>query len=78
LNETKTFSFCLVDLDNFKAYSDRYGYSKGSDILKWLGDLLQKITIDYGAPDDFLGHIGGDDFVMICSPEEYRRSAARS
>jgi diguanylate cyclase (GGDEF)-like protein len=69
LNETMKFSFCLIDLDNFKAYSDRYGYSRGSDVLKWLGDLLLNVKNHYGANDDFLGHIGGDDYVIICSPE---------
>ncbi len=69
LNETMKFSFCLIDLDNFKAYSDRYGYSRGSEVLKWLGDLLLEVKMNYGADNDFLGHIGGDDFVIICSPE---------
>jgi diguanylate cyclase (GGDEF)-like protein len=69
LNETTPFSFCLIDLDNFKAYSDRYGYSKGSDVLKWLGDLLLNVKKDFGTEEDFLGHIGGDDYVIICSPE---------
>ena len=66
---TKKFSFCLIDLDNFKAYSDKYGYAMGSDLLKWLGDILLKVKNDYGTTDDFLGHIGGDDYVIICSPE---------
>lgn len=69
LNETRKFSFCLVDLDNFKAFNDRYGYAKGSDVIKWVGDFLSGIKKDLGTPEDFLGHIGGDDFVVICSPE---------
>jgi len=69
LNETQKFSFCLVDLDNFKAFNDRYGYSRGSDVIKWVGELLSRIKKDYGSNEDFLGHIGGDDFVIICSPE---------
>ncbi|MEW6109640.1 MAG: diguanylate cyclase [Nitrospirota bacterium] len=77
LNETQKFSFCLIDLDNFKAFSDRYGYSKGSDVLKWLGDLLARIKKDFGAHDDFLGHIGGDDFVIICSPERVQRICSK-
>jgi GGDEF domain-containing protein len=69
LNDTEKFSFCLVDLDNFKAFNDRYGYARGSDVIKWLGETLTRIREDLGTTDDFLGHIGGDDFVIICSPE---------
>lgn len=69
LNETQSFSFCLIDLDNFKAYNDRYSYARGSDLIKWMSEMLIAITKEYGAPDDFLGHIGGDDFVIICSPD---------
>lgn len=69
LNDTEKFSFCLVDLDNFKAFNDRYGYARGSDIIKWLGEALTGIKKELGSPHDFLGHIGGDDFVIICSPE---------
>ena len=69
LNETQSFSFCLIDLDNFKAFNDRYSYARGSDLIKWLADLLISIKGEYGAEDDFLGHIGGDDFILICSPD---------
>lgn len=69
LNETQRFSFCLIDLDNFKAYNDRYSYARGSDLIKWLSELLVNIKKEHGAPEDFLGHIGGDDFVLICSPD---------
>ncbi len=78
LNETQKFSFCLIDLDNFKAFSDRYGYAKGSEVLKWLGDLLFKIKMDFGTPDDFLGHIGGDDYVIICSPERVQKICSKT
>jgi GGDEF domain-containing protein/CHASE3 domain sensor protein len=69
LNENENFSFCLIDLDNFKAFSDRYGFAKGSDVLKWVGDILLEIVKTAGTDEDFLGHIGGDDFVIICAPE---------
>jgi GGDEF domain-containing protein len=69
LNDTEKFSFCLVDLDNFKAFNDRYGYARGSDVIKWLAEVLSGIKKDIGTSHDFLGHIGGDDFVIICSPE---------
>ena len=73
LNETQSFSFCLVDLDNFKAYNDRYSYARGSDLIKWMSDMLTAIKKEYGTPEDFLGHIGGDDFVIICSPERIQK-----
>jgi GGDEF domain-containing protein/CHASE3 domain sensor protein len=69
LNENENFSFCLIDLDNFKAFSDRYGFAKGSDVLKWVGDILLEIVKTAGTDEDFLGHIGGDDYVIICAPE---------
>ncbi|MDA8106383.1 MAG: diguanylate cyclase [Nitrospiraceae bacterium] len=69
LNDTEKFSFCLVDLDNFKAFNDRYGYARGSDVIKWLAEVLSGIKKEIGTLHDFLGHIGGDDFVIICSPE---------
>ncbi len=69
LNEQENFSFCLIDLDNFKAYNDRYSYARGSELIKWLGEELQEILKTAGSEEDFLGHIGGDDFVFICAPE---------
>lgn len=69
LNETQSFSFCLIDLDNFKSFNDRYSYARGSDLIEWMARLLIKIKNEYGSEDDFLGHIGGDDFILICSPD---------
>ncbi len=77
LNETQKFSFCLADLDNFKAFNDRYGYARGSDVIKWMGEMLLRIKTEVGAPDDFLGHIGGDDFVIICSPDKVQQFCCR-
>jgi GGDEF domain-containing protein len=69
LNEQENFSFCLIDLDNFKAFNDRYSFARGSDLIKWLGEELENILKTGGSEEDFLGHIGGDDFVLICAPE---------
>jgi GGDEF domain-containing protein/CHASE3 domain sensor protein len=69
LNEQENFSFCLIDLDNFKAFNDRYSFARGSDLIYWLGNDLQEILKTLGSEEDFLGHIGGDDFVLICAPE---------
>jgi GGDEF domain-containing protein/CHASE3 domain sensor protein len=69
LNEQENFSFCLIDLDNFKAFNDRYSFARGSDLIYWLGNDLQEILKTLGSEEDFLGHIGGDDFILICAPE---------
>ena len=63
------YKFFYFDLDNFKAFNDVYGFDKGDEIIKILAEILKGLEEE----GDFVGHIGGDDFVMICkgykSPE---------
>jgi len=61
LKHAKDFVLCYVDLDNFKAFNDRYGYKRGDAMLYMLGDIIKKSL----SREDFVGHIGGDDFVII-------------
>lgn len=63
------FALCYIDLDDFKAYNDRYGYAKGSDLIKMTGEVLYRAKDEYAEKQDFVGHIGGDDFVLITSPD---------
>lgn len=65
-------AFCLIDLDNFKSFNDRYGYAKGSELLKETGRIIEEAVRTLGTPEDFVGHIGGDDFVVITEPERMR------
>jgi len=65
LKTGKRFAFCYADLDNFKAYSDRYGYAKGSELIRLTGDIIQHTVARLAGGDGFVGHIGGDDFVMV-------------
>jgi diguanylate cyclase (GGDEF)-like protein len=69
----KPCAVLYLDLDHFKAYNDKYGFSKGDDVLKHTANLLVSIVQDVGNADDFVGHIGGDDFVIVSTPS----SAAR-
>ena len=62
------FAFCYLDLDNLKAYNDFYGFAKADGVIRQTGDLLREIIIQEGAPQDFLGHVAGDDFVFITDP----------
>lgn len=73
INAGILFSFCLIDLDNFKAYNDHYGYARGNQALKSTAHILEKAAKKYGTDDTFLGHIGGDDFVIIASIDRYEK-----
>jgi diguanylate cyclase (GGDEF)-like protein len=64
-------SFCLVDLDNFKALNDHHGYVKGNSVIKNTAALVEKAVKKHGNESDFIGHIGGDDFVIISTPEKH-------
>jgi GGDEF domain-containing protein len=63
------FAFCYADLDNFKPFGDHYGYAKGSELLRVTGDLIFAAVKAHGDADGFVGHVGGDDFVMVVSTD---------
>ena len=65
------FAVMYFDLDNFKAYNDVYGFSNGDEVIKLLARIIVKNihNIEYG--NNFIGHIGGDDFVAIIDKYDY-------
>ncbi len=65
ITSKEPFSHLYIDLDNFKAYSDRYGYKAGSDVLAMVGQLLREVAAESGTENDLVGHIGGDDYVIL-------------
>ena len=71
-------AFCVFDLDNFKAYNDRYGYANGSEVIKETARIIENAVKAKGAADDFIGHVGGDDFVVITTPEHMREIATET
>ncbi|ANG61455.1 diguanylate cyclase [Marinobacterium aestuarii] len=68
------FHVAYFDLNQFKAYNDRYGYARGDRVIRHLGDLLARHA---SAPDTFVGHIGGDDFVVIFRHGLWRAACER-
>ncbi|MDF2522646.1 MAG: diguanylate cyclase protein [Clostridiales bacterium] len=62
--------FCVIyaDLDNFKAYNDVYGFASGDRAIKLTADIVMDNVHSFGTSKDFIGHIGGDDFVIITIP----------
>jgi diguanylate cyclase (GGDEF)-like protein len=69
----ESFAVCYADLDNFKAYNDRYGYVKGNDVIRCTGEIIFSVVKQHGDDQAFVGHVGGDDFVMIVAPDRIPR-----
>ncbi|MCZ6766046.1 MAG: response regulator [bacterium] len=68
IDNQKPYSFLYVDIDNFKGFNDHYGYQKGDEIIFFVSAILRKAVEKLGSKEDFIGHIGGDDFVLISDP----------
>jgi len=62
------FMVCYCDLDHFKPYNDVYGYRRGDELIQWTGLLLQE---GFTGPFDFIGHVGGDDFILAIPEEDW-------
>jgi len=76
------YSVCYLDINNFKSFNDLYGYDKGDDALRQTARIIAQTARkhDSGRPDrssqPFIGHVGGDDFIVILNPE-YENDFAR-
>lgn len=68
-------SLVYIDLDNFKVYNDQYGFKDGDRVLLLLSHILTWAVKRHGTPEDFIGHVGGDDYVLITHPERSERLA---
>jgi len=63
------FVFCHIDLDRFKTFNDKRGFEEGDRVIRETVRILIKVVQKSGNPNDFIGHIGGDDFVIISTPD---------
>jgi diguanylate cyclase (GGDEF)-like protein len=59
------FALMYIDLDNFKAFNDHYGFLRGDETIKLLARCATEAMARHGGDDAFLGHVGGDDFVIV-------------
>lgn len=64
----KPFALAYVDIDTFKAFNDRYGYARGDEVLVVTCRLLSTAVSERAGAEGFVGHIGGDDFVVMTMP----------
>jgi GGDEF domain-containing protein len=76
------FAACYADLDHFKEFNDRYGYSMGDDVIRTVATLLVEVVERTAGEDGFVGHIGGDDFLFLvplaCVAETCERLVQRA
>ena len=70
IDKNSLYSVCYLDLDKFKAYNDKYGFEHGDEIIKESARIFIRTIVEVGNKDDFIGHIGGDDFVIITTPDK--------
>jgi diguanylate cyclase (GGDEF)-like protein len=64
--EKEEFALLYADLDFFKAYNDHYGFARGDEVLQASAELIRDVVTELAGPTTFIGHVGGDDFVVIC------------
>jgi diguanylate cyclase (GGDEF)-like protein len=65
----EAFAQIFLDLDNFKAFNDCYGFPRGDTAITAVAEVLVEVIEKQGVEGDFVGHIGGDDFQVITVPE---------
>jgi PleD family two-component response regulator len=65
----ETFAVCYIDLDNFKPFADHFGFSVADDVIRDTGAAIRQGVSAVGGGDDFVGHIGGDDFIVVTTPD---------
>jgi diguanylate cyclase (GGDEF)-like protein len=65
-----------IDLTNFKPYNDEYGWLKGDLVIKMLAQHIITVVREWGSKSDFVGHIGGDDFIVVSVPERAEKIGA--
>jgi len=70
INNDQKFTVIYCDLDNFKAFNDKYGIAKGDEAIKLTAEIFKEAIRDKGNPEDFIGHEGGDDFILVTTPEK--------
>ncbi|MBW8192923.1 GGDEF domain-containing protein [Neiella marina] len=70
LHKPKDFIFAYLDLNNFKPYNDVYGYGRGDMVIQLVAELLKTHA---SGPGNFIGHVGGDDFVAILTTDNWQQ-----
>ncbi|MCP2091837.1 UNVERIFIED_ORG: EAL domain-containing protein (putative c-di-GMP-specific phosphodiesterase class I)/GGDEF domain-containing protein [Paraburkholderia sediminicola] len=75
LGDDVGFHTCYVDLNHFKPFNDQYGYGQGDEVLKFTAAVLADVC---DPMRDFLGHVGGDDFLILFQSDDWLDRAMRA
>jgi diguanylate cyclase (GGDEF)-like protein len=70
IDQHSLYAVCYIDLDKFKTYNDKYGFEHGDEVIKESARIFIRTVKELGNNADFIGHIGGDDFVIITTPDK--------
>lgn len=70
IKRNEPFALLYVDLNNFKAFNDTYGFARGDQMIKLLAEVLVQSVKRAGSGRDFVSHIGGDDFALVTLPQQ--------
>ncbi len=70
IESNQKFAIAYCDLDHFKAFNDAYGFVNGDRVIRFTAEVLQNVLKQMGNPNDFLGHVGGDDFIFLTTPQK--------
>jgi diguanylate cyclase (GGDEF)-like protein len=62
------FAILYADLDHFKAFNDHYGFMRGDQAIQFTAGLIDQAARELTDDDSFVGHVGGDDFVIVVPP----------
>ena len=76
IDRREDFALAYVDLDFFKSYNDKYGFSRGDEVLMMSARIVVNTIKGLARKRTFVGHVGGDDFVFIVPPDEAEKASA--
>jgi len=76
-DDTARFAVLYCDLNRFKAFNDRYGFLRGDEVIKFTAQVCRDALGEFESEPAFIGHVGGDDFLIICEPDVAEQLAQR-
>lgn len=77
IDAPESHGVCYIDIDNFKPYNDRYGFSQGDDVILMVARIMVNVIDEIARQGSFVGHVGGDDFVFIVREEHVKAVCER-